>query len=111
MSVDASLMSNGADRESATANAIPKYGIIDAEWTGNRGKPLNMQRWNSGGITERLACRVKGLTPLFCILLLTILTLRDSCHRDDGQKKAATANAWHLQTTALRCHNRLKPGW
>ncbi|CCD85111.1 hypothetical protein BRAO285_1330043 [Bradyrhizobium sp. ORS 285] len=30
-----------------------------------------MQRSNCDGITERLAVRVKGLTALFCILLLT----------------------------------------
>jgi cystathionine beta-lyase len=43
---------------------------------GSRGKPLNMQRSNCAHITERLACRVKGLTALFCILLLTILIRR-----------------------------------
>jgi hypothetical protein len=36
-----------------------------------RGKPLNVQRRNCGGITERLASRVKGLTAIFCGLLLT----------------------------------------
>jgi hypothetical protein len=30
-----------------------------------------MQRRNSGGITERLAGGVKGLTAVFCVLLLT----------------------------------------
>src|SRR3569833_3208735 len=34
-----------------------------------------MQRSNCAHITERLACRVKGLTALFCILLLTIVIL------------------------------------
>ena len=34
-----------------------------------------MQRSNCVRITERLACRVKGLTALFCILLLTIVIL------------------------------------
>jgi hypothetical protein len=33
---------------------------------------LNVQRSNCTRITERLACRVKGLTAVFCILLLTI---------------------------------------
>jgi|GEM_PF-6179733 hypothetical protein len=51
----------------------------------NRGKPLNVQRSNSASITERLALRVKGLTALFCILLLTNAVLAD--FHDSGRLK------------------------
>jgi hypothetical protein len=40
-------------------------------WIEGRGKPLNVRRLNSRRITERLASRVKGLTGLFQVLLLT----------------------------------------
>ena len=41
-------------------------------WIGGRGRPLNVRRQNSSPrITERLASRVKGLTAVFCVLLLT----------------------------------------
>jgi hypothetical protein len=48
------------------------------QWIDGRGRPLNMRRLNSARITERLAIRVKGLqgdykglTAVFCVLLLT----------------------------------------
>src|SRR4051812_50172099 len=50
---------------------------VHARWSGYRGKPLNVQRSHCASITERLAVRVKGLTALFCILLLTTAVLPD----------------------------------
>jgi hypothetical protein len=52
----------------------PTVGLTQIQirrWIEGRGRPLNMQRreW-SARITERLASRVKGLTAVFCVLLL-----------------------------------------
>jgi len=66
------------------AHVMPSR-AVHAKWSGYRGKPLNVQRSNCAGITERLARRVKGLTALFCILLLTTAVLPDFC--DPGRLK------------------------
>lgn len=66
---------------------------VHAEWSGNRGKPLNVQRSNCASITERLAVRVKGLTALFCILLLTTAVLPDLSYF--GSLNREKTREWH----------------
>jgi hypothetical protein len=56
-------------------------------WIEGRGKPLNVRRLNSLRITERLASRVKGLTGLFELLLLTSLITPPSGGHCDARQK------------------------
>ena len=52
-----------------------------------------MQRSNCTRITERLACRVKGLTALFCVLLLTIvLPKRIFSNLMNGKRMASSSD-------------------
>ncbi|CCE03907.1 hypothetical protein BRAS3809_880015 [Bradyrhizobium sp. STM 3809] len=69
-----------------------------------------MQRSNCVGITERLAVRVKGLTALFCILLLTTAVRPDL--RYPGGTKREKTHEWHPRTIPLRrCDKTSKHGW
>jgi len=52
-----------------------------------------VQRSNCTRITERLACRVKGLTALFCVLLLTIvLPKRIFSNLMNGKRMASSSD-------------------
>ncbi|NPU12859.1 hypothetical protein HL667_02780 [Bradyrhizobium sp. 83012] len=69
-----------------------------------------MQRSNCAGITERLAVRVKGLTALFCILLLTTAVRPDFSY--PCRPKREKTREWHHRTTPLRrCDKTSRHGW
>ena len=73
-------------------------------WIEGRGRPLNMRRLNSTCITERLASRVKGLTALFCVLLLTTAARPAAA----GTARRGCGNASLEQTHGFLGH-RLRP--